>query len=150
MPMLPNYKDIVDLLKKGATIEAQEKIMELREGALELQEENIRLRERIKELEEKLNRKENVIWEPPSYWIKDGDKKDGPYCQQCYDKDGDLIRLKDHRNGYWTCPTCKNGFQDSSYRDPSPDGDSHGWGAFTSSVSLAMVNISSGLEGLIA
>jgi hypothetical protein len=35
--MLPRYKDIVDLLKKGSTMEAQEQIMSLREGALELQ-----------------------------------------------------------------------------------------------------------------
>ena len=35
--MLPKYRDIVDLLKKGSTLEAQEQIMRLREGALELQ-----------------------------------------------------------------------------------------------------------------
>jgi len=28
--MLPRYKDIAELVKKGATVEAQEKIMELR------------------------------------------------------------------------------------------------------------------------
>ncbi len=36
---LPRYKEIVELVKKGATLEAQEKIIELREAALELQEE---------------------------------------------------------------------------------------------------------------
>ena len=30
--MIPNYKDIVELIKKGATVEAQEKIMELRDN----------------------------------------------------------------------------------------------------------------------
>ncbi len=118
MPLLPNYKDIVELIKKGSTIEAQEKIMELREGALELQEENIRLCEQVKDLEEKLNRKQNVIWEAPFYWIKDGDKKDGPFCSQCYDKETYLIRLKDFKNGTWECPTCKNHFDDGSYRKP--------------------------------
>jgi formylglycine-generating enzyme required for sulfatase activity len=131
MTLLPNYKDIVELIKKGATIEAQEKIMELREGALEVQEENIRLREKVKELEDKLNKKENVIWEAPFYWRKDGDKKDGPFCAQCYDKAGNLIRPLDHKNGVWTCPTCKNIYKDSSYRDPSPQSGSHGWDAFT-------------------
>jgi cell division septum initiation protein DivIVA len=57
MALLPNYKDIIDLLKKGASIEAQEKIMELREGAIALQEENSKLKERIKELESELNKK---------------------------------------------------------------------------------------------
>lgn len=121
MAMLPNYKDIVDLVKKGSTIEAQEKIMELREGALALQEENIRLREQVKELEEIINKKQNVIWNPPFYWIKDGDKKDGPYCSQCYDKNSLLIRLQDKKNGIWTCPTCHNHFDDGTYRDPEVD-----------------------------
>jgi len=35
--MIPKYKDIVDFMKEGATVEAQEKMMESREGALELQ-----------------------------------------------------------------------------------------------------------------
>ena len=48
---LPSYKDIIELIKAGATIEAQEKIMELRQSALEIQEENIKLRNRIIELE---------------------------------------------------------------------------------------------------
>jgi hypothetical protein len=46
--MLPKYKDIVELLKKGSTIEAQEQIMNLREGALELQEENHELKQKNK------------------------------------------------------------------------------------------------------
>ena len=63
--MLPRYKDIVDLLKKGSTLEAQEQIMSLREGALELQEENQELKERIKTLEEQLKAVDN--WETEKY-----------------------------------------------------------------------------------
>jgi len=37
---LPTYKDIVDLIKKGATVEAQERIMVLREAVIELKDEN--------------------------------------------------------------------------------------------------------------
>jgi hypothetical protein len=37
---LPSYKDIIELVKTGATIDAQERIMALRQAALELQEEN--------------------------------------------------------------------------------------------------------------
>jgi hypothetical protein len=62
MSLLPNYKDIVDLLKKGSTIEAQEKIMELREGALALQEENLNLKGRIQELETDLKKKNEIQW----------------------------------------------------------------------------------------
>lgn len=61
---LPSYKDIVDLLKKGATIEAQEKIMELRESALELQEENINLKHQVLELQGKVRKLEALEGEP--------------------------------------------------------------------------------------
>lgn len=54
--MLPKYTEITDLLKKGATLEAQEKIMELREFALQLQEENIELKNQLKIKEELLNK----------------------------------------------------------------------------------------------
>ena len=40
MSAIPSYKDIVDLIKKGATLEAQERVMELREAAISLQDEN--------------------------------------------------------------------------------------------------------------
>ena len=42
MAMLPTYTEIVDLIKKGSTIAAQEKIIELREAAITLQEDNLR------------------------------------------------------------------------------------------------------------
>ena len=70
--MLPKYKDIIDLLKKGATIEAQEKIMELREAAIELQDENQELREKISKLEKELEIKGNIEWDKPYYWLLNG------------------------------------------------------------------------------
>jgi len=116
MALLPNYKDIVDLIKKGSTIEAQEKIMELREGALALQEENLELKAKIKELEEKLNKKEEVDWEPPFYWVNKGDSKDGPFCQKCYDSESKLIRLQNADKGAWRCTSCNNNFFEDSYK----------------------------------
>lgn len=52
---LPKYKDIMELIKKGATLEAQEKIIELRETAFELQEENLELKEEIRSLKKELS-----------------------------------------------------------------------------------------------
>lgn len=121
MNLLPNYKDIIELLKKGATIEAQEKIMELREGALALQEENIQLRERIKELENELNLKKNVIYEPPYYWLKLNDKKDGPFCQNCYDSKQKLIRLQSLGKGAWRCHSCDKNYFDGTFRSDESD-----------------------------
>jgi len=118
MAMLPSYKDIVDLIKKGSTIEAQEKIMELREAAIQLQEENLELRQQAKALEEQIALRAKVTWEKPYYWTDENGKRDGPYCQTCYDKDGKLIRLQDGKEGIWRCKVCSGVFFDSTYRDP--------------------------------
>lgn len=103
---LPNYADIMQLVKQGLTLEAQEKIMELRTAALQLQEDNINLRERIKALEEAAAVRESVTWEAPFYWRKLGGAKDGPFCQKCYDDEGKLVRAQDLHNGYWRCFKC--------------------------------------------
>ena len=104
---LPSYKDIVELLKKGATVEAQEQIMALREGALQLQEDNFGLREKVKNLEESLRVKEQLIFDGSSYWLGDGKKSDGPFCQHCYDTSAKLVRLQDWGDT-WSCFACKN------------------------------------------
>ena len=116
---MPSYKDIVDLIKKGSAIEAQEKIMELRESAISLQEENAELRQRVNALEEQLAVRAKVIWEPPYYWVEEqGGKRDGPYCQPCYDKDAKLIRLQDEKRGRWHCRVCGKHFHDKNYQPP--------------------------------
>jgi len=61
---LPSYKDILELLKAGATIEAQEKIMELRQAALAIQEENIQLRNRVLELDARVRELESADGDP--------------------------------------------------------------------------------------
>ena len=114
---IPSYTDIKDLVKKGLTIEAQEKIIELREAALALQEENLKLKERVQLLEDEAKLRAAMTWEKPYYWrqIKSGEK-DGPYCQGCYDKDRRLARLQDRRRGMWACSVCKTTYYDESYR----------------------------------
>jgi len=71
--MIPTYKEIIELIKKGATIEAQEKIMELRESAIELQSENIELKQKVRDLEEIINKKLSMKFDSPFYYAE-GDK----------------------------------------------------------------------------
>ncbi len=105
--MLPSYKDIIDLIKKGANVEAQEKILELREGAIDLQEDNIALRERLKQLEEELQLKGEMVYKKTVYWrCMDDDEVDGPYCSTCYDDGGKVIHLHDWGDT-WHCRVCK-------------------------------------------
>ena len=61
---IPSTSAIIELIKTGATIEAQEKIMELRLAALEAQEENIDLRNTVTGLEARIAELENDTGEP--------------------------------------------------------------------------------------
>ena len=114
--MLPKYKDIVELIKKGATVEAQEKIMELREAALELQEVNSDLRARVSELEEELRIKGSLEYSEGTYWLRredtasDSTIKDGPFCQHCYDAEQKMIRLQDWGEA-WSCMHCEHSYE---------------------------------------
>jgi len=94
--------------------------MELREGALTLQEEYIKLKERINCLESELSKKQKVQWEAPFYWIDGGEKKEGPFCQKCYDSDTKLIRLQKIEEGNWHCKSCNNNFFEASYKPTNP------------------------------
>ncbi len=82
---------------------------------------------KIKELEEALEVKNKMCYEKPYYMmINDDNKKEGPFCPQCYDSKGLRVRLQDYKNGYWTCPTCKNGFEDSTFNRQGPEGIDRG------------------------
>lgn len=114
MGLLPDYKEITELLKKGLTLEAQEKIMELRVGAIELQEENIKLRERLKQLESEASLAKDLSFERGVYWMRKDPSRQGPYCSVCYDDKKKLIRLhsgRDNSEGhFWICLVCNNGY----------------------------------------
>lgn len=131
--MLPRYKDIVELLKKGSTIEAQEQIMSLREGALELQEENHQLKQRIKELESIIQSAENWSEERKRYALvnpwkgaaqvyalrKDNSEDDAPHllCTNCFEQKRKVILTPQSKEGwiYMVCPLCKANLQ-TGYR----------------------------------
>ena len=121
---IPNYQDIVDLLKKGLTIEAQEKIMELREAALEYQNENLALKSNVKELQDALALRDSLEWQKPYYVAKQ--KPGEKFCQRCFDASGKAIRLQELEAGYWRCMECKNDFMDTNYRDSSADYEGSG------------------------
>lgn len=113
---LPDTKSIIDLVKTGMTIEAQEKIMELREAAVELKAENALLKESLAEMKRVADVKDRIEWREPFYFLRAGDKNDGPFCQLCYDKNGELIRLQICNDGSLTCLSCKNFFNDDSLK----------------------------------
>lgn len=119
---LPDFNTALDLLKKGATLEAQEQISSLREKHVSLREENINLREENQKLKKQLSSQLTLTYEAPYYWKIEGTVKDGPFCQQCYDSSNELVRLQkddSYGEGAWECKKCKNQFKDSNY-SPRP------------------------------
>ena len=103
----PTFKDLTELVKKGATLEAQNKIVELQESYLAVREENIALKEEIRSLRDNLNLKRKIFWRSPYYFTLDSDQENGPYCQHCYDDRAKLIRVQPgYESGAHRCPSC--------------------------------------------
>jgi hypothetical protein len=112
---IPTYKDIVELIKKGATVEAQERIMELREAVLELQEENVALKQKNRELEEALKLKGELHFDGAVYWQNENNNRVGPFCPQCLDVDENLVRLQNY-NDAWYCTKHRQPYNKQSGR----------------------------------
>lgn len=123
--------EIARLLKEsGSTLEAAERKMHvaglidaLAEARIEvagIKEVLLEKDELIAQLKQEFALAGNLVWEQPYYFVVDDNKKDGPFCQQCYDSEHKLIRLQGRqRSGGWDCHNCGGFFKDSSYRPPS-------------------------------
>ncbi len=103
---------ILNLAKKGFTIDLEEKIMKLRVEAIDLQKENLKLKEENIQLKQQLKRKEEFGFDGVVYWKKD-DKK-YPYCPNCYDVENKKVHLQNYHGG-WKCKSCKEHFGDVSF-----------------------------------
>lgn len=111
----------VSLEKAESKLKLAELISALAEAKIQVADIQQLLMEKDAELKavaEQLVVKEKLHWESPCYWLRDGAKKDGPFCQHCYDKNHELIRLQGNGDGYWECKACKNSYTDSTWDSP--------------------------------
>ena len=109
---IPTFRDLTGLLGKALTVEAQQTIMALQEEHLNLREQNARLREENASLRAELELKRKLRYEGNCYWIANGDSKDGPYCQLCWDKEQKLVRLqKGYGHSSLACLSCQQGYE---------------------------------------
>lgn len=134
--MLSSIKTATDIAKfikeSDATLERAEFKLKLAELVSALADTKIQASEIkeillekdsiIKELKNRFSIRNKLEWEQPYYWLIEGDQKDGPYCQNCYDSKAQLIRLQGNDNGYWECAACKNKYFDKNYKAPVPQG----------------------------
>ncbi len=84
-----------------------------------VQEELLAKDRRVKELEETLETRKRMKYAAPFYWLEDDGKREGPFCQHCYDAQGKSIRLQGHENDYWECKACGNNYVGPGHR-PGP------------------------------
>jgi len=121
--------EIATLIKEsGFLLEKAENKLKIAELLYALADANIKLAEIqqsmlekdsvIKELKNQIEIKEKLNWDSPFYWLEESGNKDGPFCQQCYDKDNKLIRLQMLEVGSWECKVCKNNFFPKDYDPP--------------------------------
>jgi hypothetical protein len=114
--VVPNYQEIIELLPEGLTLQAKEKLIELKEAAVTLQEENLALKQKLKQLESAAGVPPNLLFDKGLYWLMasppDSNNRQGPFCQACFDRDKKLVHL--HRNQVtqsgWFCVVCRNYF----------------------------------------
>ena len=123
--------EIAKLIKdSGASLEQAEVKLQIAEliGALAeakieiagIQSDLIEKDQAIAELTSKLELRQNLVWEKPYYWADDGEKRDGPFCQHCYDVNQQLVRLQGGGKNAWHCKSCRNTYFDKNYVRPQP------------------------------
>ncbi len=78
---MASIREILELLKKGATLEAQQQIVELQEAHIATREESIRLREEIARLKTEIREAAALSCDEPYYFKTVDRKRDGPFCQ---------------------------------------------------------------------
>jgi hypothetical protein len=109
----------VSLEKAEFKLKLAELISALADAKIQVTEVQQALSEKDAEilvLNEKLSIKKRLKWEQPYYWLVEDGEKDGPFCQNCYDKKKELIRLQGNGEGYWECKACKNSYRDSKFK----------------------------------
>jgi hypothetical protein len=110
-------KTASDAIKASGKSEGLQALIDLQTVMLELIQDRhrqileiVELRQTIKQLEQEKQGGEHITFDGASYWKTIGDRRDGPYCQVCYDKEGKLARLRVFRGTgvNWRCNICQN------------------------------------------
>ncbi|MDR2682189.1 MAG: hypothetical protein LBB29_04055 [Holosporaceae bacterium] len=98
-----NVLGIFEFFKIASNLKYKEENLKLKEKILELQKENSKLKESL------LDQCSMVFEKNVYYKINADDKKEGPFCSGCYDKDQKKIRLHNTTQNFndYRCPICK-------------------------------------------
>lgn len=108
MAIFDELKSVGKVLQEAGKIPQYQQILEVQERLLEMQNRISELDKENKDLRAKLETKDSLISERNMYWIMKEEKKDGPFCTNCWDSEEKLMRLhKSESHSGIQCPKCK-------------------------------------------
>lgn len=117
------FKVIHNLFLKGKTEEACLQLRELQKRYVDLCEENAVLKANSREYEDILFLARNFVFDGTFYWLITGNIKQGPFCPNCYTRDGQLVRITEMNPR--RCASCGEVFKEPvERRSPSLEGTS--------------------------
>ena len=109
MGLLDNAKDLATLAIEVGKMDLYQKAVDLQAQLVELSDQNAELRAKLAAIDERKRIGALLTPHGDAYWKREDGKVDGPFCTNCWDGEGLLMRLlKAGANFPWpTCPRCK-------------------------------------------
>lgn len=105
--VLDAIKKAREVAKRLSDAEVQEVLLDAQERVLNLKEDLVTLRAENMALKERLAAKHDVAFDGQVYWSGEaGNPAGGPYCAKCKDQDDKLVRMSDRGNGFTCCVVC--------------------------------------------
>ena len=105
------FKSVSDLFMQGKVEEARLELAELQRRYVALCDENTTFKMQVQEYEDVLYLARNLVLDGGFYWLITGSIKQGPFCPNCYNRDGLLMRLSGDP-GERYCSTCRENYAD--------------------------------------
>ncbi|MDL2290721.1 hypothetical protein LJC09_01270 [Desulfovibrio sp. OttesenSCG-928-F20] len=106
------FKTVSELFRQGKGEEALLELAQLQRRYVALCDENTTLKLQAQEYEDILYLARNLTFDGNFYWLTTGSVRQGPFCPNCYNKDGLLMRLSGE-TGERFCSTCRERFSAS-------------------------------------
>lgn len=121
MAIFDQLKSVAGVLQEAGKIPQYQQILKVQEKLLEMMNHIFALENENRGLKQQIKIKEELVFEDNVYWMNSGDKKKGPFCKVCYEKENKMITLDIGSFGFgaprnlnyfqYHCLVCKNYFK---------------------------------------
>ena len=107
--MAEGERDLYLNVKSVIRSHFEKECLRLENNRVALELKSTELQNTLAENREKARIRESMVFDKSAYWVRDGDKKDGPFCYRCWHKTGTLIRMNPCDDPGWSeCLRCKS------------------------------------------